>query len=188
MLLASKFKPKYVLGLDIDEKLIKIANKNKKYYYPSGIFSSMFPLSIQDTYGPLEDYSNIKDLPVHFQAGNFLDFNFEEESFDTLLALSITKWIHLNWGDEGILNFFRKCYNILCSGGVLFLEFQLFSSYRKKRNIHKDIRENYDNIKLKPKEFKQILLDEIKFTRVEELKSFTKNAIKFERPFYAVYK
>jgi hypothetical protein len=30
------------------------------------------------------------------------------EKYDTILCLSLTKWIHLNWGDEGIKRLFTK--------------------------------------------------------------------------------
>jgi hypothetical protein len=32
------------------------------------------------------------------------------------LSLSVTKWIHLNWGDEGIKTLFRKIHDLLNEG------------------------------------------------------------------------
>lgn len=40
----------------------------------------------------------------------------EIASYDTVLALSVTKWIHLNSGDEGIKRTFRKIYEFLKPG------------------------------------------------------------------------
>ena len=52
-----------------------------------------------------------------------------------ILALSITKWIHLNWGDVGIKRFFQKVYHHLRPGGRFILESQPFSSYSKKKKL-----------------------------------------------------
>ena len=55
--------------------------------------------------------------------------------YDVILALSLTKWIHLNWGDDGIKRFFRKVYLHLRPGGSFIVEPQPFSSYGKKKNV-----------------------------------------------------
>ncbi len=57
----------------------------------------------------------------------------DEPTYDTILAFSVTKWIHLNYGDAGLMRFFRRIFNLLKPGGRLLLEPQPRSSYRKTR-------------------------------------------------------
>jgi hypothetical protein len=55
--------------------------------------------------------------------------------YDTVLAMSITKWVHLNWGDSGLKRFFRRVFRHLKPGGHFLLEPQEFSTYRKRSKI-----------------------------------------------------
>lgn len=57
----------------------------------------------------------------------------EEPKYDVILCLSVTKWIQLNWGDEGLIRTFKKIFIQLRPGGVFMLEAQPLESYSKKK-------------------------------------------------------
>ncbi|KAL2916565.1 hypothetical protein HK105_203998 [Polyrhizophydium stewartii] len=95
----------------------------------------------------------------------------DDERFDVVLALSITKWIHLQGGDGAIRHFLIKCYKALRPGGRLILEPQPFSGYAKRTNLTKKIRKNYEGIKFKPSQFADFLLSkDVGFKSMQELK------------------
>eukprot|EP00850_Spirogloea_muscicola_P005273 SM000024S07735 [mRNA] locus=s24:99009:102562:+ [translate_table: standard] len=126
---------------------------------------------------------------IEFLTGNFLDNRFADSSFDTVLCFSVTKWIHLNWGDAGLIHFFAEIFRILRSNGVLVLEPQLWRSYEKKRDVSEVAKRNFEEIKIKPDDFPELLLDRIGFRSMEEVRSrHSGSARGFDRPIYAYYK
>ncbi|KAL1498877.1 hypothetical protein AB1Y20_013401 [Prymnesium parvum] len=90
-------------------------------------------------------------------------------SLDTVLCLSTSKWVHLNFGDAGVRCLFRRAYDCLRPGGHFVLEPQPWSSYRKRANLTPCIALHYKQIQLRPHQFVECLLGEIGFRSVEEL-------------------
>lgn len=146
--------------------------------------SEFYPISMPILYGPIdvpgfmvEKNKGKGGFPhnVTFVQGNYVLENdaliaTEQPQFDIILCLSITKWIHLNWGDSGIKQAFRRMYAQLRPGGKLILEPQHWASYKNKKKLTEAIYKNYNSIKLFPEKFTQYLLSsEIGFAKSEIL-------------------
>lgn len=87
-------------------------------------------------------------------------------TYDTLLCLSLTKWVHLNFGDQGIKDLFSKASSLLKPNGLLILEYEPFKAYKKKGSVCARFRENLSLIRLRPKEFPEYLVSRHPFSLV----------------------
>ncbi len=107
-------------------------------------------------------------------------------AYRTLLPrFSISKWIHLNGGDEGLMTFFRRVHKVLRSGGTFVLEPQEWDTYGKAKRMdpvrnsihvygqiaHSDaqrLKENAKHLSLRPEHFERVL-EELGFGSAEHL-------------------
>ena len=118
---------------------------------------------------------------------------------DAAHSLSVTKWVHLNWGDAGIRDLFAKVFRLLKPGGRFILEPQAYATYYRRSRLNEvrfaaaaarthlgpsyapfirgrersprpqTIKDNYAHIELRPEAFARYLLDTVGFESVAEL-------------------
>ena len=62
-----------------------------------------------------------------FRRENFVETSDADAMYSVIMCLSTTKWIHFNWGDDGIKRLFKRAYDSLSPGGVFVLEAQVSS-------------------------------------------------------------
>lgn len=141
--MASRFAVKSITGIDIDKDLIGKAKKNCKYAFKKSLNPNL--------------------LNVKFEVGNYVLtekclLEKETPQFDTILCLSVTKWIQLNFGDDGIKMMFKRIFAQLRPGGTLVLEAQPHEGYRRRKKLTEMTLKHYKSIKLFPKDFKSYLL------------------------------
>lgn len=106
----------------------------------------------------LKDLKSYLYSKVSFRTENYIqsiqasqNVLLKNEKFDTIMCLSTTKYIHLNFGDQGINALFLKVYHQLESGGLFILEPHQWKSYKKEKSRCPQFREMYESvIKLKP--------------------------------------
>ncbi|OWF41071.1 7SK snRNA methylphosphate capping enzyme-like [Mizuhopecten yessoensis] len=177
--IAKEMHPRKVIGIDIDSSLIAAARKNVRHYISKENTGS-FPISNTLSYGPIaappvNEANSHPKFPhnVVFVQGNYVPereelLELEKEDYDVILALSLTKWVHLNFGDDGLKRMFKRIYRQLRPGGRLILEPQPWSSYKKKKKLTPEIFETFKSISLKPEQFSDYLLSkEVGFSTCE---------------------
>ena len=181
MTVARRFKPKSVVGMDIDKSLIEIARKNVRHIAscrPRPLLRGVrfgddedgrddeggadeildFPQSLPSVFGPLDpassrlDPSATEDFPnnVKFICGNYVIDSDElletiQPEFDVILCLSTTKWMHLNFGDEGLKRAFKRMHAQLKPGKIDRISLVIMQpTYRFNFRLYSIIRRSLD--------------------------------------------
>ncbi|VDD82174.1 unnamed protein product [Mesocestoides corti] len=114
--------------------------------------------------------SSSKFEKINFQVADWSESisTDDDPTYNTILAFSVTKWIHLNYGDAGLMRFFRRVFNLLKPGGHLLLEPQPKASYKKTRFTAKQ-QENFKTLTIDPSNLEPLLLD-IGFSYFDKIK------------------
>ncbi|KAA8498147.1 putative RNA methyltransferase At5g51130 [Porphyridium purpureum] len=147
--LVARFQPRSVLGVDIDRALIDDAKKRRKNMRRRWRQNSGRTGEAKSSTDPL--------LCVHFCCEDIIspDAKWAQHAgaYDLVLLMSVTKWIHLHHGDAGIKQVFKNVANVLAPRGVFVLEYQRWSTYRRKANLSTEVHQNYKSIRLRPEVF-----------------------------------
>ncbi|KAG0207981.1 hypothetical protein BGX28_000925, partial [Mortierella sp. GBA30] len=107
------------------------------------------------------------------------------EQWDVIIGFSLTKWIHLHHGDEGMKRFFQKVYRSLAPGGIFLVEPQAYSTYNRRSKILPKMRENFKAMAFMPDHFRDYLLgDEVGFREGILLGQSEGHAKNFNRDIY----
>ncbi|XP_045921542.1 7SK snRNA methylphosphate capping enzyme [Micropterus dolomieu] len=103
--------------------------------------------------------------------------------YDVIVCLGVTKWVHLQSGDGGVVRLFRRAYQSLSPGGLFILEPQQWSSYIRSKRASASTYRHYRTVRLRPEHFTRYLTDSVGFTSYR-LITHTGN----QRPIYLFHK
>ncbi|CEL63110.1 7SK snRNA methylphosphate capping enzyme OS=Mus musculus GN=Mepce PE=1 SV=2 [Rhizoctonia solani AG-1 IB] len=143
-----------------------------------GANSAYFPDCFPSLFGPVPIQSQSSAFPnnVSFHQSDWanLGCSADELGYNVVVAFSVSKWIHVHNGDEGIKRFFSRVKDVLASRptgappGVFVLEAQPWSGYHnamRKANLHKPKEQKpLESLKLSPAEF-PAFLSELGFSK-----------------------
>ncbi|XP_073695916.1 7SK snRNA methylphosphate capping enzyme [Garra rufa] len=163
-----------------------------------------FPVSLRISRGPIAGPPlpeiNTDSLPpgdfpanVTFVKGNYvlesdMLLQTQREEYDVILCLSVTKWVHLNWGDAGLKRLFHRVFKHLRPGGLFILEPQPWNSYGKRKKLTDTIFKNYHSIRLRPDQFSSYLTTDVGFSSYELIGTSQNYSRGFQRPIYLFHK
>ncbi|KAJ7572092.1 Bicoid-interacting protein 3-domain-containing protein [Mycena floridula] len=201
--IAQSWGPRKVVGVDIDETLIRGAWRRRQ-----AVWSLQAPMNTkkrkreneteterllpkQTTSGFLTLYLRQNSFPhnVSFRTADWASDGIpeDEEGHD---VFSISKWIHLNGGDEGLTRFFRRVHSVLKPGGAFILEPQAWETYKQSKRYSEvhimHPQRNAKHIKLRPENFGSVL-ESMGFAPPQDLDS-PGTAVCFRRPVHLYVK
>ncbi|CAD5233924.1 unnamed protein product [Bursaphelenchus xylophilus] len=188
--IAKHMNPRRIVGLDIDPNLVGIARKNIRHYCDKDVKLAgkmPAPKHFEEDEVPTFPH-NVWFICTSyvFPDEEMLDMVIPE--YNTILALSITKWIHLNWGDSGLKLFFKRAYKNLKSGGWFILEPQDIRTYGKSCRKIPSMKSVYKSIELTPDKFSDYLINEVGFVECLDLGIPKAKSKGFQRPILAFRK
>lgn len=132
---------------------------------------------------------NIINSKISFQQENYVsELMTVKSSYDTIVALSVIKWVHLNYGDIGVKIFFFNTYHQLNKGGLFIVEPQQWSSYKKSSKLSKEIYSNYKQIKLLPNSFVEYLQKVYEYKLIKTVVSPANSKKVYYRTIYILQK
>ncbi|KAL0994054.1 hypothetical protein UPYG_G00117210 [Umbra pygmaea] len=164
--------------------------------------TSSFPISLRISRGPIAapPLPETATMPpgnfpsnVSFAKGNYvLDSDAllvtQRPEYDIILCFSVTKWVHLNWGDSGLKRLFHRVFRHLRPGGLFILEPQPWTTYGKRKKLTENIYKNYQSIRLKPEDFSTYLTSKVGFSSYELIGVPNNLSKGFQRPIYLFHK
>lgn len=130
---------------------------------------------------------------MHFRHEDFVSSYTKRSSVDTLCCFSVTKWVHLIHGDDGIMRLFGKFLRTLVPGGYLVLEPQMWKSYKnaaKQQDSRGQVAyQALDSLKLRPEQFQEYLTQRLGFVLVADVKVDKEECMQgFDRPLWVLRK
>jgi 7SK snRNA methylphosphate capping enzyme len=184
--LAHQLNARSLLGVDIDETLVAEATLRHAHdptayadefvlhatpradgstifpYFPANVTESSTNVSAAVVQARLDRLreQHARSPAISFRAEDYVATPAapDQQLFDVILCLSVSKWVHLNGGDDAVRALFRKCFAQLAPGGIFVFELQPWSSYRAYKHMFPA--ERVAALRFRPSDFHSYLMSD----------------------------
>lgn len=176
--LTQSYKPILMVAIDRDFKLIDKALKNLEKETANSAASTLIPrsVSLKNDRFPKNIKFLCDDVFTHLVSLS------GQQSYQFISCMSVIKWIHLEHGDEKLIEIFKLIYHSLHPGGIFALEYQPWKSYKNARRKSTILNESFKRIKFHPEDFEDILQSEIGFEIIARRGPSLSDAMGYNRP------
>lgn len=183
--LALRFQPASIEAIDIDSKLLCKAVERCKFV------DRALTLPLDKSHGFLGEFASAKDddwvglllkmrevkrsgpllETIRFRLKNILDLDdcYRNQRFSTVFCLKLTKYVQLNFGDEGLKVLFRNLYELLEVGGILIFQPHTLESYKKFKSFAPICAENFKAMQIFPEHFESFLTQNYRFELLQKI-------------------
>ena len=182
--IAEKLRPESIVGLDSDEALINRALerlKNTPEHAAPEVENMLLPRSLALKSQIILSKRFPRNISFLHQDLMCIEPT-SLGTFEVVVCCSVSKWVHLNHGDAGLMKLFRLMHKLVICGGIVIFEYQPWKSYERNKNSSETTREIFPQIRLRPEQFEEILVNEIGFKIVERCGAPLEEAKGFKRP------
>ncbi|KDN48298.1 hypothetical protein RSAG8_02890, partial [Rhizoctonia solani AG-8 WAC10335] len=191
--IASRYEAQEVIGIDIDAELVSRAWRHRREVWSLQYPRTPSRVALADTWEeenmdqPENDihfpecfpslFGPVPIPPQHSTFPNNVSFHqsdwasqgcaADELGYNVVVAFSVSKWIHVHGGDDGIKRFFSRVRDVLAacatkaSPGIFVLEAQPWAGYlsaMRKANLTRPKEQKpLESLKLSPDEFPSVL-------------------------------
>jgi 7SK snRNA methylphosphate capping enzyme len=166
--LIASFPIRHVTAVDVDPALVSKARSHASFIQSrrrdgKGSEAHYYPVSSVIAHGHRRRDGGEEEEEASFRVE---DWGSEEgegqdgslgEKYDVLLALSVVKWVHLTWLDEGLVRFFARVHDALEVGGYFVFAPQDWKSYGSAVRKNRALKGRLDELKVRPGEFGDML-------------------------------
>ncbi|KAI3624931.1 hypothetical protein CBS14141_002352 [Malassezia furfur] len=153
------------VGVDIDAQLIHDAHaavraawsRTQPDAHGRVEAAAYFPACFAAQYGRCRSRRAAPRLPgcIALHAGDWVEgvaalAAEDARGYDLILCFALTKWVHLNAGDAGLVRLCARLAACVVPGGIVALEVQPWASYDQARSVSRTLRAAYAQLQLRP--------------------------------------